>query len=334
MRRTLLQTLTLLLSAPLFLGCQSRGASEDGLEFEPRPADLKDYRQQISGTKIAFDMVAIPGGDFVMGSPSTEPAREGNEGPRHTVRVSPFWMGKYEVTWDEYEVWSQKLDQDSGQIDAIARPTPAYVDMDFGMGHDGYPAICMTQHAAKTYCQWLTLKTGHYHRLPTEAEWEYACRAGTTTSYSFGDDVAQLGDHGWFLDNGDEEYHPVGEKKPNPWGLHDMHGNVAEWCLDQFQQKFYDDCQSKGRTRDPFAVPETLYPRVARGGSWMDEAPMLRSAYRLASTEDWKDQDPQLPKSIWYHTDALFVGLRVVRPYHADRKRTSADGHVPEDTGR
>ena len=149
--------------------------------------------------------------------------------------------------------------------------------------------------------------TGHTYRLPTEAEWEYACRAGSTTTYHFGDDPEKLDDYAWHDGNSEEEYHKVGEKKPNAFGLYDMHGNVAEWTQDQH-------APYKGsKQTDPLVVPTTLYPRVVRGGGWSDEAPTLRSAARTASHEDWKDQDPQIPKSIWYHTDADFVGIRVVR---------------------
>jgi formylglycine-generating enzyme required for sulfatase activity len=180
------------------------------------------------------------------------------------------------------------------------------------MGKKGYPAICMTQHAARTFCKWLSAKTGRYYRLPTEAEWEYACRAGSTTAYCFGDDPEELEDYAWYFDNTDEGYEKVGKKKPNAWGLYDMHGNVAEWVLDQYDELGYE--QLIDDIVDPLAIPTTLYPRVVRGGGWDQYAEDCRSGAREASDEEWKKQDPQLPKSIWYHTDALHVGFRVVRP--------------------
>ena len=130
----------------------------------------------------------------------------------------------------------------------------------------------MTQFAAKMYCKWLSAKTGRYYRLPTEAEWEYACRAGTKTAYSFGDDPTKLGDYAWFSDNSDEKYHKVGLKKPNPWGLYDMHGNVAEWCLDQYVADQYKRLGNKP-VANPVVPVTKPYPQVARGGAWTDEAP-------------------------------------------------------------
>ena len=138
--------------------------------------------------------------------------------------------------------------------------------MTFGFGHDGYPAICMTQLAAKMYCKWLCAKTGRYYRLPTEAEWEYACRAGTTTAYSFGDDPDDLEDYGWYFDNSDDKYQKVGTKKPNPWGLYDMHGNVYEWCLDWYGP------YPTGKANDPTGPPEGK-EKVARGGSFCGPPP-------------------------------------------------------------
>jgi formylglycine-generating enzyme required for sulfatase activity len=197
-------------------------------------------------------------------------------------------------------------------VDATSRPTKPYVEMSFGMGKDGYPAISMTQHAANKYCQWLSAKTGHFYRLPTEAEWEYACRAGTTTAYSFGDDPKLLKDYAWFVNNSDFKYQKVGKKKPNPWGLYDMHGNVAEWCLDQYEPD-YQALKAVLNT-DGWVKQTAPYPHVVRGGSWDDDPDKLRSAARRGSDKSWKQQDPQLPKSIWYHTDAQFLGFRVVCP--------------------
>jgi formylglycine-generating enzyme required for sulfatase activity len=148
--------------------------------------------------------------------------------------------------------------------------------------------------------------------LPTEAEWEYACRAGTTTAYSFGDDPAELEDYAWYIENSEEAYQKVGKKKPNPWGLYDMHGNVAEWVLDQYDEAGYGLVE--GQSKDPLAVPKTLNPRVVRGGGWNQFPEDCRSSARAASDEEWKKQDPQNPKSIWYLTEARHVGFRVVRP--------------------
>jgi formylglycine-generating enzyme required for sulfatase activity len=159
----------------------------------------------------------------------------------------------------------------------------------------------------------LSARTGHFYRLPTEAEWEYAARAGTTTKYSFGDDESQLGDYAWFADNSDFKYQKVGKKKPNPWGLHDIHGNVIEWTLDQYSPDFYKQFEN-AIADNPWNKATKPYPHSARGGSWDDDPVKLRSAARRASDKTWKIQDPQLPKSIWYHTDAQFLGFRVVRP--------------------
>jgi formylglycine-generating enzyme required for sulfatase activity len=152
--------------------------------------------------------------------------------------------------------------------------------------------------------------------LPTEAEWEYACRAGTTTAYSCGNDPGQLGNYAWYVDNA-EKPQPVGKKKANPWGLHDMHGNVSEWCLDRYVPDIYTTLAKQKVVHSPVVLPTAKeYPYVARGGSWDDDAERLRSAARLVSNPEWSVQDPQRPQSIWWHTDATFVGFRIVRPLH------------------
>ena len=292
---------------------------------EKSQADMKPYTTTIPGTQVTFDMLPIAGGEYVMGSSDSEKGRNADEAPQHKVKLAPFWMGKYEVTWNEYELFmypddEKKLrtmhptDEKGDKIaDAVTRPSKPYVDMSFGMGKESFPAISMTQHGANKYCQWLSAKTGHFYRLPTEAEWEYACRAGTTTAYSFGDDVAQLKDYGWFEKNSDFKTQKVGTKKPNPWGLFDMHGNVSEWCLDQYEEN-YNKVKADPLIVEPWNHATQPYPHVSRGGSWDDPPDKARSAARKPSSREWKAQDPQLPKSYWYLTDAQFIGFRLVRP--------------------
>ncbi len=181
--------------------------------------EMKAYSEPIEHTEYKIEMIPIPGGTFTMGSPDSEANRNADdEGPLHEVEISPFWMGKFEITWDQYESWVNEMDQlrrkmlslpatpRDALVDGISKPTEEYTDMSFGMGRGNYPAICMTQHAARTYCEWLTAKTGRYDRLPTEAEWEYACRAGTKTAFSFGDDASKIGEYAWFYDNSEDQY--------------------------------------------------------------------------------------------------------------------------------
>jgi formylglycine-generating enzyme required for sulfatase activity len=291
------------------------------------PAEMKPYTELIEHTDATIGMVPIPGGEYLMGSPASEANRKEDEGPQHKVKIEPFWMSKCEITWDTFEIWMFDLDIQRRELAKkapnerdkaaeeyqISQPTEPYTDMTFGMGKKGFPAICMTQDGALVFCKWLSSKTGRYYRLPTEAEWEYACRAGTKTAYSFGDDPAKLAEYGWYFDNSNEKYHKVGEKKPNPWGLFDMHGNVCEWVLDQYTTDFY--AKSGAQVADnPLCIATKIYPRAVRGGSWDDDAEACRSASRKGSSDAWSQQDPQIPKSIWYHTDALQVGFRIIRP--------------------
>ncbi len=284
------------------------------------------YKQKISGTDLTVSMLPIPGGSFGMGSPNTEKGRFADEGPVHQVDIAPFWMAEFEVTWDLYQLFmsrdidklgngGSKGNEVSLDVDAVSGATTPYVEMSFGMGTEGYPAICMTQNAASKFCEWLSAMTGNFYRLPTEAEWEYACRAGSKTPFSFGGSANGIEDYAWYSKNSDGKYQKVGKKKPNPWGLHDMHGNVAEWTLDAYDSDIYGNRAGR-KTADPFKKPTKTYPRVVRGGSWKDNPEKLRSAARVYSEKRWKIQDPQIPKSKWWHTDATFVGFRIVRPYN------------------
>ena len=284
-----------------------------------------EYNQYILDNNLNLEMRPIVGGQFLMGSPLNENNRLADEGPIHNVEVDSFWMAKYETTWDLYNLFtSRSLDnlqpkfnsnnEVNIDVDAVSGATTPYVEMSFGMGTEGFPAISMTQLAAKKFCQWLSAITGNFYRLPTEAEWEYACRAGSQSSYSFGDDINELSDYAWFKDNSGNKYQKVGLKLPNNWGLYDMHGNVSEWTLDAYSSTTYLK-SLQNLSKNPYTKPLKLYPRVVRGGSWKNSHYRLRSASRQASSKQWKKQDPQIPRSKWWHTDAQFVGFRVVRPY-------------------
>ncbi|MEI7926913.1 MAG: formylglycine-generating enzyme family protein [Verrucomicrobiales bacterium] len=308
---------------------------------QPDPAAdaMKPFTDKVSKAGDAsIDLVPIPGGEFTIGSPESEAKRTPAEGPQRKLKIEPFWMAKMETTWGLYQPFMENkmarnkdgtLNRDSNMttseppeqkdgetlVDVVTQPTPPYVPMNFGMG-DGYakdfPAIGITQHAASKFCEWLSAQTGHFYRLPTEAEWEYACRAGTTTAYSFGDDSSKLDEFAWSAGNSEFQYQKVGTKKPNPWGLYDMHGNVTELCLGQYQPDAY--AAMKDGDMNPWVAITNRYPTVVRGGSWNDDPDKLRSAARRGSDPAWKAIDPQLPKSQWYFTNAPWLGFRVIRP--------------------
>ena len=224
----------------------------------------------------------------------------------------------HEVTWSTFELFFKQnqelfenLEPDKrNAIDAITRPSPPYEDPSYGMGKEGYPAVSMSTYSALVFCKWLSEITGRFYRLPTEAEWEYAARAGSQTSYEFGDSIQELEKHAVYYKNSNGKYAKVGTKPPNNWGLYDMHGNVAEWTLDQYKPDAYASMEGD----NPWVVPMVIHPRVIRGGSWDDDAPSLRSAARRASSSKLQKRDPQIPKSFWWFTDSNFVGMRLVSP--------------------
>ena len=314
------------------------------------------YTATIPGTEVSFEMVPIPGGTFMMGSPAGEQGRNKDEGPQFKVKVVPFWMSKYENTWAEYkqfmvlyesfkgfdslrssladpkkraatlkliaplETLKNRVTEKDDPLDAVTTPTKLYdPSFTFELGErPRQPAVTMTQYAAKQYTKWLSGMSGQFYRLPSEAEWEYAARAGAKTAYHFGDDAKKLGEYEWYADNGDDTTHDVGKKKPNAWGLYDMHGNVAEWTLDQYVEDAH--ARFKGKTVTAIksvAWPTKESPRVIKGGSWQDDAELCRAAARLAGEgEDWKAEDPNLPLSPWWYTDdpTRGIGFRLIRP--------------------
>jgi formylglycine-generating enzyme required for sulfatase activity len=289
----------------------------------PRPARPESYTEKIPGTGVRFEMVGIPGGTFRLGSLAGERGRQPDEGPQRLVKLCPFWIGKTEVTWNEYDLFLRQsttirnrvgdvIEHSAGPADAITGPSPPYPDETHGFGREGYPVVGISHHAAMEYCRWLSRQTGKRYRLPTEAEWEFAARAGTGTAYFFGDDPGRLKEYAWYEENSEESTHPVGKKKPNPWGLYDVYGNVAEWCLDHYRKDRYTAFSAAEVTLSPVLVPTAAqYPHVARGGSWADAAAGCRSAARRGSDRSWNRIDPG--GSIWWVWNADFVGFRLVR---------------------
>ncbi len=261
-------------------------------------------------------MVSIPAGTFTIGSTPFEKGRDEDEGPQKKINVSAFWMAEHEVTFAEWDAFFKNMDVPQTKaiaVDAVSRPTAQYIDLTWGMGRDGkQPTNSMSQAAGIMYCKWLYNTTGIFYRLPTEAEWEYACRAGSAK------DPENLKEYAYYKDNSGNKFHKVAQLKPNAWGLYDMLGNLSEWTLDQYDANAYQKLENG--VKNPTTVVGSRYPRVTRGGSYLDEAKELRCANRISSLADWNKRDPQIPKSRWWLTDGMGVGFRIVRPAQVPSK--------------
>ncbi len=309
------------------------------------------FKVTIPGREVSFEMVPVPGGTFKMGSPPDEEGRKEDEGPQFTVQVEPFWIGKHEVTWAEYYVYMDLYDifkefdrrklrrvTEDRKIDAVTAPSSLYEpEITFSAGSaPDQPAATMSQFAARQYTKWLSAITSDFYRLPSEAEWEYACRAGTTTAYSFGDDPALLGEYAWFKDNSARRRQTAGQKKPNPWGLYDMHGNVAEWVLDEHSEDGYERFDGKTvKSAEALFWPTREFPLVVRGGSFELSAAECRSAARLGSNDDeWRDEDPNFPQSPWWVTTSpgTGVGMRIIRPLNPPATRAAREEYWKSST--
>lgn len=268
------------------LAMAQEAADSAGQPKDPKAAlndsALEDYTEEIKAHLVSFKMVAVPAGTVSFLDPLD---------PDKTVEqeVGPFWIAQTPVTWNVYGIYAFGLDGVAGvDYDAEARPTLARRGADYaldeGWGWDDRPAMGMTHQAAKSYAEWLSEKTGRKYRLPTEAEWIYACRAGEAGATPTAETLAK---YAWFKENSDAKTHPVGKLKPNAFGIHDMLGNVAEWAVGADGQL------------------------VVLGGSFRTEGAKLSCTYRQPEDEDaW--QGYQFPRSPWWYTDAPFVGIRVV----------------------
>jgi formylglycine-generating enzyme required for sulfatase activity len=282
------------------------------------PAAAQNTRTgTIPGSGVSFDMVLVPGGNFHIGSAPSDVEAQPNEQPHHLVRVDSFWMGTHEITYDEFIVfYHRENDSDTSshpaknyKAGAISRPTPQYIDYTYGMGKEGFPVVAMTQQAALRYCYWLYEKTGTFYRLPTEAEWEYACKKGLNDDLTAG----HLSDYAWYYGNSFEKYHEAGTRKPNALGIYDMFGNVAEWTLDYYDEDYLKNL-SEMPALNPWVEPTRKHSRTVKGGSYDSDANECRCAFRQKSDPRWQARDPQIPKSRWWNPDSPFVGFRLVSP--------------------
>ena len=300
-------------------------AKNIGFALTPSEKNLKKYKEaakvnkfenfteQVPETSVSFEMIAVKGGEFEMGSPD-----EKND-PLNKVQIKNFWIGKTEVSWNEFLAFFRATESEGRKeaenslvnlkVDAISGPTPPWGAPDQGWGKDKRPAITMSHHAAEVYCKWLSQITGKKYRLPTEAEWEYACRGGTKGDYFFNgepDDFGKKGFIGSFFGNENtlidsfviyvnnshnKTLEPIAVKG-NPLGIKHMLGNVSEFCSD---------------------ISDDGTEHIIRGGSFNDKAKDVRCASKeYTKTTQWMVTDPQMPKSIWWYSDCNHVGFRVV----------------------
>ncbi len=314
---------------------------DENLEVYAEPtivANHDNFTEKIPHTTVSFEMIAVPGGSFKIGSPETESSRKENEGPQKEVKLSAFFMSQVEVTWDEFLAFygqtgaeGRSTDTEGSrtedEVDAISGPTPPYGQPDQNWGLGKRPAITMSYNAAETYCRWLSQVTGKTYRLPTEAEWEYACRAGSETPYFFegepkdysqdrfwnklfGADTTNINSFVVYESNSMAKTQTPDAVRANAFGLKNMLGNAAEFCLDWYAADAYKNLNDG--VVDPKG-PASGTEHVVRGGSFKSIPEDVRSAFREPTkTKAWMKTDPQMPKSIWWYSDVNMVGFRVV----------------------
>jgi formylglycine-generating enzyme len=311
------------------------------------------FTERLPGTTVSFRMIAVPGGRYLMGSPPEEPFRSPDEGPVREVQVDSLFMGEVEVTWDEYLAFyamtsaegrstdTEGIRWEIPGVDAVTGATPPYGQPDQGWGLGSRPAITMTFQAAEAYVRWLSLMTGKHYRLPTEAEWEYAARGGTSGPYFFDadprtierrglrgilsrPDTAVINRHVIHAGNSRSRTAEPSAVEENPFGLKNMLGNVAEFVSDWYAEDAYAR-YPEGLVVNP-AGPPAGSERVLRGGSFRDDAGRVRAAARVTTTTAaCLRTDPQMPKSIWWYSDCNHIGFRVIAQFDAATGREEGD---------
>lgn len=302
--------------------------------------EFKNFTETIPKSTVSFNMVAIPEGIFSMGSPDDEKLRKEDEGPQRRIKVSNFFMAEIEVSWMEYMAFFSQTSAEgksetssssnNGDTDAITGATPPWGAPDQGWGKGSRPAITMTHHAATVYCQWLSQVTGKKYRLPTEAEWEYAARAGSESPYFFegsakdytsngffkklfGRDTTVINSYVTYRENSPNKTQEPATVLPNTFGLKNMLGNVAEFCSDWYSPDVFNTYPTGNKVALNPKGPGTGEEHVIKGGSYLSDAKDVRISSRdKTQRETWLVTDPQIPKSIWWYSDSRHVGFRVV----------------------
>lgn len=314
------------------------------------------YTETIPGTDVTIEMLPVPGGVFTFGSAVDDTERGQYELDAVQVELPPFWIAKHETTWAAYWQYMKLnddfakfesiegnltsddtalsaaakqvveklsaiaavLDTEVSYVDGVTAPTALYdPSTTYENGEDPQlPAATMTPYAARQFTKWLSKTTDSQYRLPTEAEWEYAARAGSETPYPAGDEPESLADFAWYDENSDYVTHKVGQKKPNAWGIHDMIGNVAEFVIDEYSDKLERPAGSTLSWEEAIHWPTSNEARVVRGGFYDSTGEECRTTSRFYSEDvDWKASDPNSPLSPWWYADypSTGVGFRIVR---------------------
>jgi formylglycine-generating enzyme required for sulfatase activity len=287
----------LIIATVVFVVCTIADAAEHAEPAGARPAEFGRYVEAVPKYFVKMEMVPVKGGKFTM-------APIEKEGKAAEVEVKDLWMAKTEVPWEAFDVFRRASDLTPAELDREhrvdwkeqhrrQRPTRPSYDVGFGYGYQGYAVIGVTYHSATKYCEWLSQQTGRRYRLPTEAEFEYAAKAGREKDLV----EAELLREAWVVENsvrdGETDPRPsaVGKLAANAWGLHDLLGNVAEWTI----------------------PPEGVTTPAARGGSFKSSAKRVTFAQRQPFSPRWQDRDPKDPKDHWWLTDGDMIGFRVVR---------------------
>lgn len=261
-----------------------------------QPATLPIFTQEIEGTTVSFQMVQVPAGVLKKPDPFD---------PTVTLEIpiAPFYMCEHETTWDMYDIFAFALDQPEPEragVDAATRPSRPYLPADRGFGHANYPVISVAFNGAKEFCRWLSEKTGKKYRLATRDEWEWACRAGSTSDSP---NAAELDSIAWHFGNSPEKTQDIKTKSANAWGLYDMLGNAGEWTV---------NTDGKGRLC---------------GGHFRTPAADMNFGVTEKQTADWNKRDPQMPKSKWWLSDGPFAGFRIVCEVDRDSQPQNSGEH-------